>query len=322
MLIILKKTQCFINFLILSILLVSYANANTTIGIIQYNVKGLSKNGNSNIWGNKNPTYRNNEINFINQKINDVNAPVDFIALEEAVVNSSAGASPLLNTLALSTNNHQYKWQTLRNEKHLSSGDYDEAQITYDSNRWEKISAMQIQQTCQGTNTCKGYFTIAAPDHVRPYYMAYFKGIATDNLNKKVLFIALHFPHYTSHKQWDTSSFIKTIQQTVGANIDLSKVNIILAGDMNEIGPYPASQRLNTLEVNANQTFQDYLGVFKKSNIQRTCCHDSKYGNAFDQIAVNNGGSIIRGSVINPNQEAYLYDSEEHKAVYALVSIN
>ena len=81
-------------------------------------------------------------------------------------------------------------------------------------------------------------------DKGRPYNIAYFENVAS---KETVLFVIVHMPHqypdnctgpkcYAGKYYWDIPQFKRDVQTVVGANVDLTKVHLIAAGDMNDLG--------------------------------------------------------------------------------------
>ncbi|TNF66718.1 MAG: hypothetical protein EP298_08525 [Gammaproteobacteria bacterium] len=288
---------------------ISIANA-STVNIIQYNVKGDIRSARDHgIWSQN--SLRSKELDLINSQIQS--KPVDFIALEQAITDTHHGATPLLDD-ELKSHYGLTNWKTYVNTNHLTSGDFDETEITFNTNRWKVLP---------NTTTPGNYWTTDNNNGVRPYNMIYLEGTAKDNSGEKVLFVALHFPHYGSAAYWNTKQFIQDAQNTVGSGTKLTNVTVILAGDMNEVGDANGNaSRLNSLK-----DFKTTFGAFKISSINDTCCQNTqprKYSLPYDQVATNHSNATISGYVINPSSEIYPNhpNSEEHKAVYATITLN
>ncbi|ASK78933.1 hypothetical protein CF386_07645 [Paraphotobacterium marinum] len=269
--------------------------ANTDIGVIQYNVKGDTRSSHSGgVWTK--PNLRDKQRQLIQDKVDSND--VDFIALEQAVTDTTSGANPLLNTLLLGK-----KWITISNSEHFSN-DFDEAQLTYDSDKWTLISSHSD-------------FWIKSDAEVRPYTMGYFH--LKSDASVKVLVVALHFPHLST-PAWNLESFRDNVSKLVGSS-DLSNVNVILIGDMNE-----ASTEDN---INNLAGFSEMFGKFSITKIAKTCCSNSDYVYNFDQVAVNNGGDFMSSEIINSSDpDIYIpkgaptESAESHKAIYVQLTVN
>lgn len=139
--------------------------------------------------------------------------------------------------------------------------------------------------------------------------MAYFQSVP--NPSMKVLFVAVHFPHGTITSTWNTAQFIQDAKAVTESN-DLSKINIIISGDMNELGK---SMSLTPLTI-----ITDAFGVLSISKGLPTCCSNSGYQDSFDHVAANHQASFNQAIIKNSVYPIGLSnDDEEHKAIYVEV---
>lgn len=151
----------------------------------------------------------------------------------------------------------------------------------------------------------------------RPYDIAYFK-------NKKsslsLLFVVVHLPHCQDPgrnaarclSNWNIDQFKKDIVAVLGS-ADPKNTNLIMAGDMNELGG-----------MNDPNVFSPVFPSFGKlqiSPVLLSCCSDSNWVYSFDRVLANSSyaptSKILEDGLypLNPGQ----FQNEEHKAIYGTV---
>jgi hypothetical protein len=302
-----------------------------SIGVIQYNAKA-SQGG----W-TSDPAYGDplkKQIALIVDKIRDTSnpSPVQFIALEQAGTHSKncTANNDFLVSCALE-HSGLAGWKTI-----LSECDFDQTQLAYSSD-WELVATAH-------NPLVDGYKSLGSKDpdkcwaqawsKGRPYNIAYFQHVKT---KETVLFVIVHMPHqypdcagptcpYGGKYYWDVPQFKRDIQTVVGANVDLKKVHLIVAGDMNDLGNDNDPAKFASI-------FGDFGNIAisqqKKNPPDPTCCQDNGYQTFFDRI-VTNSGDQPQAEVIYLKGYDYPLDkttdfpngrhNEEHKAIYGEVT--
>ena len=223
---------------------------------------------------------------------------IDFIALQQSIVDTSSGAFP-----DISSELTPGKWQGIFNHDHKKAKDFDEASIYFDSNKW------------QLTNTTKcGYWK--NDDDVRPYVIAYFNRVNSD---EKLIFASVHLPHVGKGQEpsvnWNISQFLTDIETiTALKENDLKNTKLIIAGDMNEVGQNHSINQLPKL----SSIFGNISMLPKDLN---SCCKNDGYNYTFDQITTNHG-SVQNACILNGELYPIGTDpsDEEHKTIIAEIS--
>lgn len=283
------------------------AAGQTAVGVIQYNVKGGQGGWTKKGGAQGNEDIRAKQVALIVKEISARKAagdPVDFITLEQAdmpLLQDDLQNAGLLN------------WNTL-----ISVCKYDQIQLSY-SPDW---------QLAAGTTPASGCW-----QQGRPYNIASFSNART---GATVLYVIVHMPHIQHLNQctvpitpsdfgaWHLSSFTGDVAKVAGSG-DLAKLNLIISGDMNELG--------------ACGTPGDFANIFSafgavtKSPNRNSCCDDNGFTAAFDHI-VTNTGTISKTAIIDDgvypldpgfNERvctgSYCPRNEEHKAIYGVVTL-
>jgi hypothetical protein len=306
--------------------------AQFSVGVIEYNAKA-SQGGWTTDYGN----VLAKQIKLIVEKIRDKSnpSPVQFIALDQAGVHSRTctAKNDFLISCALE-HNKLPGWATI-----ISDCDPEQIELAY-SKDWKLVDApnttnplvdgyhkddpTKFRSVCWAEKT--------PGDRGRPYNIAYFENVAS---KETVLFVIVHMPHqypdcpganctYGGKYYWDIPQFKRDVQTVVGANTDLTKVHLIAAGDMNDLG-----------NDNAPAKFASILGDFGAVKISQqivlptyiTCCANDGYtAGLYDRI-VTNSTVPPEYSVIDPNiyplnktqQFPNGRVNKEHKATYGEV---
>jgi hypothetical protein len=279
----------------------------TTIGVLQYNVKGDGRDSRNNgIWSylgtNANYPLQTKQINLMANQLLSPSNGVDFIALEQSTVDTTSGAKPNISDLL--RNRNITNWGTVKNLNHLTTNDFDEAQIGYSKINWTLIN---------GT-TYAGYWNDTRSSDIRPYVMAEFQNNRDSHL--KIIFVALHLPHCgiddaTCANNWSgLEDFIHSLK-TIEPNT--ADANVILAGDFNETGLLPKffTEFSNALNINPLANSPDV----------NSCCSNDNYSYPLDHVASNIPNvTFVNTMIINDPTVPYPIglnnDDEEHKAVY------
>jgi len=150
-----------------------------------------------------------------------------------------------------------------------------------------------------------------------------------------VLFVIVHMPHqypdnctgpkcYAGKYYWDIPQFKRDVQTVVGANVDLTKVHLIAAGDMNDLGNDADPAKFVSI-------FGDFgaVTISAQSIVPpfMTCCEDVDFKAGYYDRIVTNSTVTPKYSVIDPN----IYPlnpnkfvkhgkpNKEHKATYGEV---
>jgi hypothetical protein len=150
-----------------------------------------------------------------------------------------------------------------------------------------------------------------------------------------VLFVIVHMPHqypdnctgpkcYAGNYYWDIPQFKRDVQTVVGANTDLTKVHLIVAGDMNDLGNDADPAKFVSI-------FGDFGAItISEQTISPpfiTCCANDGYtAGLYDRI-VTNSTVAPKYSVIDPNIYplnktkvlSHNRVNKEHKATYGEV---
>lgn len=114
------------------LIIINSSFASAPIGVIQYNVKGDSRSShNGGIWSYHDPNERDKEVSLIADKIKSDN--VDFVSLEQAIIDTKDGAMPKLSDLL--AQHGITGWETKINDGQHASPDFDETEIAYDSHK-------------------------------------------------------------------------------------------------------------------------------------------------------------------------------------------
>lgn len=315
------------------------ADSAIPIGIIQYN----AKNGQS---GWVQPGSLDAQMKLLAGKLKDPAnpVPVQFITLVQA-------PAPLISDVLAS----DYKiadWQTVaggckgrdRNGKICTEG----VQIAYFSKDWELVPGMKKNPLANtfGSDHCF--------DSGRPYNLAYFQ--QKNRTDFKVLIVLIHPPHcydfYYSGNPDDLRACIKNkgylrkfgnfaseASDATGASAgELKNLNVVVVGDTNELGSRgltPPGKKSCPPYVGTpggyELIFPDF-GPLKVSRIEGktcssaknetngTCCSNSHWQYFFDRVVVNHWVAEPVASIIDTNAYPLFNGSEEHKAIYGVVS--
>jgi hypothetical protein len=278
----------------------------TSVGVIQYNVKG-GQGG----WTEATQT-RAKQVQLI---VNEVKAlrdhanSVDFISLEQA--------DPPLVAEDLKEAGLE-GWTTI-----ASQCSFDRLQLSY-SPDWELIVNKGLQNPL-----AEGYAADACWQWGRPYNVAYFHNSKS---NTDVLYVIVHMPHCKDIRSdnpkcfddWRVADFGNDVRKVLGTDVaDLTGLNLIVSGDMNELGQYGT-------EADFTKVFQQFGTLTKSPNVQ-SCCEDHAFSFSYDHIMANKG-TIAEPVIIN--NSAYPIDpdfnkqhpdgkvhNEEHKAIYGVVTL-
>jgi hypothetical protein len=275
------------------------ADEPSTIGVIQYNVKGGFGG-----WKRANSVL-DAQVKLIIDQIRS--APVDFIALEQADDDASIPEPIISDELA---GNESRDWK-LRDWKTIVSACYpDTTQLAFSSS-WELVGAPLVN----GISPPRGWTRCDRIPHNdgRPYNIAFFK---SKKSALKVLFVVTHMPHCWDEskldecvKGWNLSQFDEDVAKVLGA-ADRQFTNLIMAGDLNELGAH--------LSVITKQIFPKFRNV-QISSAVKSCCNNSEWGHTYDRILANS--SNISMPTILGGDNAYPHKGvrEEHKAIYGTV---
>jgi hypothetical protein len=284
------------------------------VGILQYNVKGdVRDSRDKGVWSRI--ERREKQVDAIKEAIN--NKGVDSIAMQQV----EPGEDKKTLDYYLNNKNSDNEWKTLQSDPdaHWNNvkKEFDIAQITFNQKAWELIK-----------NPIAGFWKDNGD--VRPFVAGYFKNI--ENTGLKLLFISVHFPHADpnnpdSCSAWGGVTKFKEMVNTLTDNNDLSKLQIIFSGDMNEISD-------NSLKLSNPAQINKCLEEFGEFNFTKysvgqhgegtgTCCSNSNYVYKFDHIITK--GEIIDQGIL-PNT-GYISGNmpnptEEHKALYAVVELS
>jgi len=278
----------------------AHAASAQTIGVIQYNVKSGQRG-----WTTQNDVL-DKQTHLVTDEVKS--APVDFIALEQAPEKPGVARSNISVALA---KDGVAGWKTI-----ISRCELDVTQLAY-SPDWQLVVAANTgNPLVDGLNPQYGWIPRGCGSHhARPFNIAYFHNAKS---GADVLFVINHLPHCgntaTCTKPWDVGKFKQDVKSVVGAGADLTKIRLIAAGDMNELGGSDDAKAFDPL-------FSAF-GALQISTNLLTCCADSSFQYSFDRLVANSADrpkAIILDGVaypINPD----LKNNEEHKAIYGVVS--
>ena len=315
------------------------ADSAIPIGIIQYN----AKNGQQ---GWVQPGSLDIQMKLLAGKIKDPAnpAPVQFITLVQA-------PAPLISDVLAS----DYKisdWRTIIGDckgRDRKGNIYTEGvQIAYFSRDWELVPNMKRNPLANTINSDHCF------DSGRPYNLAYFQ--QKNRTDFKVLVVIIHPSHcydfYASGNPDDLRACIQNkgylrkfgkftsevLAATGSSAADLKNLNVVVVGDTNELGSRGLTPPGNSCPPYVGTPggyeliFPDF-GPLKVSRIEGmacsstktetngTCCsNDPKWYYFFDRIVVNHWAAEPVASIIDTNAYPLFNGSEEHKAIYGVVS--
>ncbi|MFK7761128.1 MAG: hypothetical protein AB8B46_03290 [Candidatus Midichloriaceae bacterium] len=286
------------------------------VGVLQYNVKGDSRDSHDKgVWSRI--ERREKQVDAIKEVIK--NKGVDFVAMQQVEPGEDK------NTLDyyLNNQNSDKEWKTLQPDPdsywNTVKKEFDIAQITFNQKAWGLIK-----------DPIAGFWKGNGDDDVRPFVAGYFKNVWNPEL--KLLLVSVHFPHADPSKPdscnaWVGVTKFKEMVNTLIDNSDLSKLQVIFAGDMNEIGN-------NSLNLDNPTQINKCLEEFGEFNFTKysvgqygegtgTCCSNSKYIYKYDHI-VAKGEMVDQGILPNTGYISGNIPSstEEHKALYAVVELS
>ena len=223
----------------------------------------------------------------------------------------------------LNNQNSDKEWKTLEPDPdsywNTVKKEFDIAQITFNQKACGLIK-----------DPIAGFLKGNGDDDVRPFVAGYFKNVGNPEL--KLLLVSVHFPHADPSKPdscnaWVGVTKFKEMVNTLIDNSDLSKLQVIFAGDMNEIGN-------NSLNLDNPTQINKCLEEFGEFNFTKysvvqhgegtgTCCSNSKYIYKYDHI-VGKGEIVDQGILPNTGYISGNIPSstEEHKALYAVVELS
>ncbi len=293
------------------------------VGVIQYNVKN-----HQGAWISDAPSsILKLQVQLIAYQIRSrvgQNPPVDFIALEQSELKGKNGDGDVVDgdISILLKNEGLPNWTMIQ-----SQCQFDVTQLAYSAD-WELVTGSNLQNPLVNSTDRaapqNGWVSGGCRKEGRPYNIAYFNNKKT---SVKVLFVITHMPHCHSHdykaciKSWNVAQFKTDIRRVVGKTADLRRMNLIMAGDMNELG---ASDKGSTFD----PIFSDFGPLQISTNLQ-TCCADSGFSNRFDRLLANSPArpaSEILTRITDSKEITYPLDpgfsqrpNEEHKAIFGVV---
>jgi hypothetical protein len=309
-----------------------------SIGIIEYNAKA-SQGGWTNNYGKPSPPLPL-QIDLIADKINDTSnpSPVQFIALVQAGDDGSRDCpNDYLISCALARKGLT-GWNTI-----ISICKYDQTQLAYSSD-WELVPKLKQNPLVDSYDRdfCWAELSPINSDHGRPYNIAYFQNRTSKEM---LLFVIVHMPHGQPDNcqglpcpygqlMWDVPRFKRDVRRVVGSAIDLKKVRLVIAGDMNDLGHDADPKGFAPI-------FDDFGDVkISKQAVtppDPTCCADRQgYHLFFDRI-VTNGSVEPSYEVVYLKGHDYPLDkltkmpaksgqkpkfNEEHKATYGVAKFD
>jgi hypothetical protein len=302
-----------------------------SVGVIEYNAKA-SQGGWTTDYGN----VLAKQIKLIVDKIRDKSnpSPVQFIALDQAGIDSRkcTAKNDFLISCALE-HNQLPGWTTI-----ISDCEPEQIELAYSAD-WKLVVAANTtnplvdgynkEDPAQYRNVCWAEKTPG--DRGRPYNIAYFENVAS---KETVLFVIVHMPHqypdcpgancaYGKY-DWDIPQFKRDVQTVVGASVDLTKVHLIAAGDMNDLGNDAVPAKFASI-------FGDFGAVTISAQAivppYTTCCANDGYTAGYYDRIVTNSTVTPKYSVIDPNIYPLNKNktvrhgrvNEEHKATYGEV---
>lgn len=303
-----------------------------SVGVIEYNAKA-SQGGWTTDYGN----ILAKQIKLIVDKINDKSnpSPVQFIALDQAFIDSRTctANNDFLVSCALE-HNKLPGWTTI-----ISDCEPEQIELAY-SKDWKLVSAPNTtnplvdgyhkDDPAKYRNVCWAEKTPG--DRGRPYNIAYFENVAS---KETVLFVIVHMPHqypdnctgpkcYAGKYYWDIPQFKRDVQTVVGANVDLTKVHLIAAGDMNDLGNDADPAKFVSIFGDFGAVTISAQSIVPPFN---TCCANDGYtAGLYDRIVTNSTVtpkySVIDPNIypLNPNKIVkHNKVNKEHKATYGEV---
>jgi hypothetical protein len=308
------------------------AGSQFSVGVIEYNAKE-SQGG----WTTQYGDVLAKQIKLIVDKINDKSnpSPVQFIALDQAKAESRPCTANDDTLVSCALEHNQLPgWTTI-----VSDCEPEQIELAY-SKDWKLVDAPNTtnplvdgyhnDDPTKFRSVCWAEKTHGARG--RPYNIAYFENVAS---KETVLFVIVHMPHqypdnctgpkcYAGNYYWDIPQFKRDVQTVVGANVDLTKVHLIVAGDMNDLG-----------NDNDPAKFTSILGDFGAVKISEqtisppsiTCCANDDFTAGYYDRFVTNSTVAPQYSVIDPNiyplnKTKILQHNrvnKEHKATYGEV---
>ena len=293
------------------------------VGVIQYNVKN-----HQGAWISDAPSaILKLQVQLIAWQVKSrarQNPPVDFIALEQSELKGKNGDGEMVDgdISILLKNEGLSGWTMIRSECQ-----FDVTQLAYSAD-WELVTGSNLQNplvnsTGRGAPQ-NGWVSGGCQIEGRPYNIAYFNNKKT---SVKVLFVITHMPHCHSHdyksciKSWNLPQFKADIRRVVGKTADLKRMNLIMAGDMNELGGSDKGATFDPI-------FSDF-GPLQISTNLATCCADSNFSNRFDRLLANSPArptADILTRITDTREITYPLDpnfsarpNEEHKAIFGVV---
>ena len=306
--------------------------AQFSVGVIEYNAKE-SQGG----WTTQYGDVLAKQIKLIVDKIRDKSnpSPVQFIALDQAKAQSRTCIANDDTLVSCALEHNQLPgWTTI-----VSDCEPEQIELAY-SKDWKLVVAPNTtnplvdgyhsDDPTKFRNVCWAEKTHG--DRGRPYNIAYFENVAS---KETVLFVIVHMPHqypdnctgskcYAGKYYWDIPQFKRDVQTVVGANVDLTKVHLIAAGDMNDLGNDADPAKFVSI-------FGDFgaVTISAQSIVPpfMTCCEDVDFKAGYYDRIVTNSTVTPKYSVIDPN----IYPlnpnkfvkhgkpNKEHKATYGEV---
>jgi hypothetical protein len=286
------------------------------VGVLQYNVKGDSRDSHDKgVWSRI--ERREKQVDAIKEAIK--NKGVDFVAMQQV----EPGEDKDTLDYYLNNQNSDKEWKTLQPDPdsywNTVKKEFDIAQITFNQKAWGLIK-----------DPIAGFWKGNGDGDVRPFVAGYFKNVGNPEL--KLLLVSVHFPHADpsnpdSCNAWGGVTKFKEMVNTLTDISDLSKLQVIFSGDMNEIGD-------NSLKLSNPAQINKCLEEFGEFNFTKysvgqhgegtgTCCSNSNYVYKFDHIVAK--GEIVDQGIL-PNT-GYISgnipsSTEEHKALYAVVELS
>jgi hypothetical protein len=308
------------------------AGSQFSVGVIEYNAKE-SQGG----WTTQYGDVLGKQIKLIVDKIRDKSnpSPVQFIALDQAKAESRTCTANDDTLVSCALEHNQLPgWTTI-----VSDCEPEQIELAY-SKDWKLVVAPNTtnplvdgyhnDDPTKFRSVCWAEKTHGARG--RPYNIAYFENAAS---KETVLFVIVHMPHlypdnctgpkcYAGNYYWDIPQFKRDVQTVVGANTDLTKVHLIVAGDMNDLGNDADPAKFVSI-------FGDFGAItISEQTISPpfiTCCANDGYtAGLYDRI-VTNSTVAPKYSVIDPNIYplnktkvlSHNRVNKEHKATYGEV---
>jgi hypothetical protein len=303
-----------------------------SVGVIEYNAKE-SQGGWTTGYGN----VLKKQIKLIVDKIRDKSnpSPVQFIALDQAKAESRTCTANDDTLVSCALEHNQLPgWTTI-----VSDCEPEQIELAY-SKDWKLVDAPNTtnplvdgynkDDPAKFRNVCWAEKTQG--DRGRPYNIAFFENVAS---KETVLFVIVHMPHqypdcpgsncaYGKY-DWDIPQFKRDVQTVVGANVDLTQVHLIAAGDMNDLGNDAVPAKFVSI-------FGDFGAVTISAQSivppYTTCCANDGYtAGLYDRIVANSTVtpkySVIDPNIYPLNKTKILKNgkvNKEHKATYGEVT--